>query len=107
MSNKGFPGGSIGRESACNKGDHLQCRRPEFDPWVGKIPWRRKWQLTPIFLPGKSHGQGNFPDYSPCDYKRLNHHHQVLIINAGEGVKKKDSSCPVDATVNWYIQYGK
>ena len=28
-----------------------------FDPWVGKIPWRRKWQPTPVFLPGKSHGQ--------------------------------------------------
>ena len=28
-----------------------------FDPWVRKIPWRRKWQLTPVFLPGKSHGQ--------------------------------------------------
>ena len=32
-------------------------RRLEFDPWVGKIPWRRKWQPTPIFLPGKSQGQ--------------------------------------------------
>ena len=29
----------------------------EFDPWVGKIPWRRKWQPTPVFLPGESHGQ--------------------------------------------------
>ena len=33
---------------------HLQCRRPGFDPWVGKIPWRRRWQPTPIFLPGES-----------------------------------------------------
>ena len=30
---------------------------PRFDPWVGKIPWRRKWQPTPVFLPGESHGQ--------------------------------------------------
>ena len=39
---------------------HLQCRsyrRYGFDPWVGKIPWRRKSQPTPVFLPGKSHGQ--------------------------------------------------
>jgi len=36
-----------GKESAC------QCRRCGFDPWVGKIPWRRKWQPTPVFLPGK------------------------------------------------------
>ena len=40
-----------GEESAC------QCRRWEFDPWVRKSPWRRKWQPTPGFLPGKSHGQ--------------------------------------------------
>ena len=106
MSNKVFPGGSVGRESACNDRNQLQCRRPEFDPCIGKIPWRRKWQLTPIFLPGKSHGQGNLPDYNPCDYKQLNHH-QVLIVNAGEGVEKKDFSCPVDATVNWFNQYGK
>ena len=36
---------------------HLQCRRPGFNPWVGKTPWRRAWQPTPVFLPGKSHGQ--------------------------------------------------
>ena len=35
----------------------LQCRKPRFDPWVGKIPWRREWQPTPVSLPGKSHGQ--------------------------------------------------
>ena len=34
----------------------LQCDRPGFDPWVGKIPWRRKWQPTSVLLPGKSHG---------------------------------------------------
>ena len=36
---------------------HLQYGRPGFDPWVGKIPWRRAWQPTPVFLPGESHGQ--------------------------------------------------
>ena len=45
-----FPGGSVVKESAC------QCRRIRFDPWVGKIPWCRKWQLTPVFLLGKFHG---------------------------------------------------
>ena len=34
--------------------NHLQCGRPGFDPWVGKIPWRRAWQPTPVFLPGES-----------------------------------------------------
>ena len=50
----GFPGGANGKEPAC------QCRRRErcgFDSWVGKIPWRRAWQPTPVFLPGESHGQ--------------------------------------------------
>ena len=35
----------------------LQRRRPRFNPWIGKIPWRRKWQPTPVFLLGESHGQ--------------------------------------------------
>jgi len=38
-------------------GIHLHCRRPGFNPWVGKTSQRRKWQPTPVFLPGKSHGQ--------------------------------------------------
>ena len=46
----GFPGGATGKEPTC------QCRhkRLKFDPWVRKIPWRRAWQPTPVFLPGKS-----------------------------------------------------
>ena len=40
-----------------------QGRRRGLDPWVGKIPWRRKWQHTPVFLPGKSHGQKNLVGY--------------------------------------------
>ena len=40
----------------------LQCRRPKFDPWVGKIPWRRERQLTPVFLPGEFHGQRSLLD---------------------------------------------
>ena len=55
----GFPGGSEGKESACNAG------RPGFDPWVGKIPWRRKWQSTPVCLPGEFHGQRSLVGYSP------------------------------------------
>ena len=48
-----------GKESAC------QCRRCGFNPWVWKIPWSRKWQPTPVFLPGKFHGQRSLVDYSP------------------------------------------
>ena len=41
------------------------------NPWVGKIPWRRKWQPTPVFLPGESHGQRSPAGYSPWDCKEL------------------------------------
>ena len=40
----------------------LQCRRLRFNPWVGKIPWKKKWQPTSVFLSGKSHGQGSVTD---------------------------------------------
>ena len=43
-----------------------ECR---FSPWVGKIPWRRKWQRTPAFLPGESHGQRSLAGYSPWDWR--------------------------------------
>ena len=46
-----FPGGSD------NKVSVYKCGRPGFNPWVGKIPWRRKWQPTPVLLPRKSHGR--------------------------------------------------
>ena len=39
------------------KTQQWQCRRPQFNPWVGKIPWRRKCQPTPVLLPGEFHGE--------------------------------------------------
>ena len=42
---------------ARGKVNYLLMQETGFDPWVGKIPWRRKWQLTPVFLPRESHGQ--------------------------------------------------
>ena len=59
LSKMGFPGGSAVKASC------LQCRRPGFDPWIRKIPWRRKRQPAPIFLPGKSHGLRSLVGYSP------------------------------------------
>ena len=49
----------------------LQCRRPAFKPWVGKILWRREWLPTPVFLLGKCHGQRSLAGYSPWGYKEL------------------------------------
>ena len=56
-----------GEESTC------QCRRHGFNPQVWKIPWRRKWQPTPVFLPGKSHRQRCLVGYSPRDYEGVRH----------------------------------
>ena len=55
---QGLPRWLSGKESAC------KCTRCGFDPWVRKIPWRRKWQPTPVFLPEKSRGQRSLADYS-------------------------------------------
>ena len=67
-----------GKESAC------QCRRPRrcrLNPWVRKIPWRRKWPPTPVSLPGKSHGQRSLVGYSPWGCKELDTTEQVHMHN--------------------------
>ena len=58
----GFSGGASSKEPACQCRRHKRCG---FNPWVRKIPWRRAWQLTPVFLPGESHGQRSLAGYSP------------------------------------------
>ena len=58
----GFPGDANGKEPACQC---RRCKRCEFNPWVRKIPWRRTWQPTPVFFPGKFHGQRSLVNYSP------------------------------------------
>ena len=60
----GFPGGSVVK-NVC------QCRRCVFNPWVRKIPWRKKWQPTPVLLCEKCHGQSSLAGYSPWCYKRV------------------------------------
>ena len=54
------------KNSPANAGDIMRCG---CDPWVGKIPWRRAWQPTPVFLSGKSHGQRCLAGYSPWGRK--------------------------------------
>ena len=60
-----FPGGSDGKVSACNAGDL------GLTPGIGKISWRRKWQPTPVFLPGESHRWRSLAGYSPWGHKEL------------------------------------
>ena len=61
------PGGKSGKESACQYWWRKRC----LHPWVGKIPWRRKRQPTPVFLPGKVHGQRSLAGYSPWSQEEL------------------------------------
>ena len=83
---RGLPLWHSGKESAC------QCRRYNrcmFNPWIGKIPWSRKWQTAPVFLPGKSHGQRNLAGYSPWGPKSvtwLNTHSSLIRRDMGEMV---------------------
>lgn len=65
----GFPGGSEGKGSACSAGD-----------LVGKMPWRRKWQTTPVVLPGKFHGWRSLVDYSPWDCKEVAHNEATSLL---------------------------
>ena len=68
----GFPGGSVGKESACSMGD--------LDSWVRKSPWRRKWQPTPVFLPREFQGQRNLLGYSPWGHKELDMTERLTFI---------------------------
>ena len=80
----GFPGGSDGKESPC------QCRRRRFDPWVGKIPWRRKWQATPVFLPGETQGQRSLADYRPWGCKELDTAERLYSNNSDLWIRCTD-----------------
>ena len=65
-------------------------RRPRFDPWVGKIPWRRKWQTTPVFLPGEFPGTEEPGGLQPMGSQRVrqdwatNHSQGLTRLEAGE-----------------------
>ena len=98
----GFPGGAV-KESAC------QCRRYKkhgYDPWVGKILWRRKWQPTLVFLPRKFHGQRSLVGYNPRDHKVLDktrrahtHTHNTFLLRCP--IAPHDISAVVNNKPNW------
>ena len=82
---KGLPSGS----EVKNPPTMQRCKRRWFHPWVWKIPWRRKWQPTPVFLLGKSHGWRSLVGYCPKGCKELDtterlntHTHPRKPINA-------------------------
>ena len=67
---KVFSGGASGKEPTCQC---RRCKRFRFNPWVGKISWRRAWQPTPVFSPGEFHGQRSLAGYGPWGCKRVGH----------------------------------
>ena len=67
---EGFPGGVSDKEPTCQC---KLCKRHGFDPWAGKIPWRRAWQPTLVFLPGESRGQRSLVGYSPWGSQKVWH----------------------------------
>ena len=64
---RGFPGGPSGKETCLPM--QVRRKRQRFHPWVRKIPWRREWQPTPVFLSGEFHGQRSLEGYSPQSRK--------------------------------------
>ena len=85
----GCPGGARGKEPACRC---RRCKRLRFDPWVGKTPWRRKWQPTPVFLPGECHGQRSLAGYSPWGRKEPDTLKQ--LSTQASSVQFKTPGCP-------------
>ena len=75
----------------------LRCRRPGFDPWVRKIPWRREWQPTPVLLPRKFHGWRSLVGYSPGGCKEL---------DTTERLHSLLYECRFLATCTWVVVHG-
>ena len=88
-SSRAFPGGASGKESTCQC---RRCKKPGFDPWVRKIPWNRKWQPTPVFLPGKFHGKRSLVGYSPygCKESDMTEQLSTHTHKRGQGTHRKD-----------------
>ena len=99
----GFLGSSNSKEFC------LQCGRPGFDPWVRKIPWRRTWQPTPVFLSGEFHRQRNLVDCSPWGCKELNTTERLTHIRVAYytmiSYLKKDKDVAVANKYESWIHY--
>ena len=76
LNKQGLPGGSSIKESACQC---RWCERLRFDPWAGKITWRRAWQHTPVLSPGESHGQRSLAGCSPWGHRESDTTERLLL----------------------------
>jgi len=88
-------------------------RETWFNPWIRKIPWRRKWQPTPVLLPGKSHGQRSLVGYSPWDLKESDMTERLHIVMHGYSIclepkkQEKNSMSPTFTKPNSFSSYTK
>ena len=91
-----------GKEPTC------QCRRHGFDPWIRKIPWRREWQPTPVFLPGEPHGQRSLEGYSPQGHKRVRHDWKTNTMSEFRVFGHQSLSCYSSSRMlylPWYMDF--
>ena len=96
----GLPRWFSSKQSAC------WWRRHRFNPWIRKIPWRRKGQPTPVFLPGKSHGQRSLADYSPWGHKESDTTEQLsthMLLTSCSRLKMAISSITHISTVGLFL----
>ena len=84
----GFPGGSEVKASACNVGDLGSISG------LGRFPWRRKWQPTPVFLPGESHGRRSLVGYSPWGRKESDTTERVTLSLSQSAIERDFSDGP-------------
>ena len=99
-----FPGDASGKEPACQWGRH---KRHWFNPWMGKIPWRRTWQPSPVFLPRESHGQRSLLGYSPechkeSDTTAATYHTHTLKVKTRMVVWVQNESKCVGCLHSWF-----
>ena len=91
-----FPSGSVTKNPPANAGGTVDAR---FNPWVRNIPWRRKWRITLVFLPGEFHGLGSLVGYGPWDCKEseVNEQANPCCVN------RKDLANADEAGASLYI----
>ena len=88
-----------------NKESTCQCSRIGFHPWVGRVSWRRKWQPTPVFLPGKSCGQRSLAGYSPWGLKQSDTTERPSTQRLSHQVKSvRERQIPYDIAYIWNLK---
>ena len=73
--------------------NRLHCRRTRFNPWVGKIPWKSEWLPSPVFLPGKFHGQKSLAGHNPWGSQSTGHERATNTLTFIERKREYKIEC--------------